>query len=341
MRAAVLTVMKQHEIAGMAVAVTRQGEQHFYSFGLASWETRVPVTNDTLFEVGLISKTYSATLAAYAQALGRLSLADPVERHVPELAGSAFGKVSLLGLATHTAGGFPLQVLDTVRDRAQLMAYLQAWQPSYAGGHAPHVCQSQHRHAGRGHRQCHGPGLCAADAGHAIACWPAQHLSAGAGRQMARYAQGYDKRNQPVRVSPGVLADDLRRQDQRPRPAALRGTEPGGTSGDAKLDQAIADTHRGYFELGGMTQDLVWEQYRYPAPLDTVLEGNSNTVAFETHDARAASAAGAARRRLDQQDRRYQWLLAPTSPSCAGTPDRHRDPGQPQLSQRRSRAPGL
>ena len=36
-----------------------------------------------------------------------------------------------------------------------------------------------------------------------------------------------------------------------------------------------------------MTQDLVWEQYRYPAPLDTVLEGNSNTVAFETHDVRA------------------------------------------------------
>ena len=90
--APVLTVMKQHEIAGMAVAVTRQGEQHFYSFGLASWETRVPVTNDTLFEVGSISKTYSATLAAYAQALGRLSLADPVERHVPELAGSAFGR---------------------------------------------------------------------------------------------------------------------------------------------------------------------------------------------------------------------------------------------------------
>ena len=127
---AVLTVMKQHEIAGMAVAVTRQGEQHFYSFGLASWETRVPVTNDTLFEVGSISKTYSATLAAYAQALGRLSLADPVERHVPELAGSAFGKVSLLGLATHTAGGFPLQVPDTVRDRAQLMAICRPGNPA-------------------------------------------------------------------------------------------------------------------------------------------------------------------------------------------------------------------
>ena len=35
--------------------------------------------------------------------------------------------------------------------------------------------------------------------------------------QMARYAQGYDKRNQPVRVSPGVLADEP--TASRPAPA--------------------------------------------------------------------------------------------------------------------------
>ena len=128
---------------------------------------------------------------------------------------------------------------------------------------------------------------------------------------MARYAQGYDKRNQPVRVSPGVLADEAYGVKTSARDL-LRFVELnlGGTSGDAKLDQAIADTHRGYFELGGMTQDLVWEQYRYPAPLDTVLEGNSNTVAFDARRARAASAAGAARRRLDQQDRRHNGFGA-------------------------------
>ena len=198
----------------MAVAVTRQGEQHFYSFGLASWETRAPVTNDTLFEVGSISKTYSATLAAYAQALGRLSLADPVERHVPELAGSAFGKVSLLGLATHTAGGFPLQVPDTVRDRAQLMAYLQAWQPSYAEARAA-LRQSQHRHAGRGHRQCHGPGLCAADAGHAVARWACPAPIAGAGRPDGALRAG-------LRQAQPAGARESRRAGRRPtasRPA--------------------------------------------------------------------------------------------------------------------------
>ena len=288
-RAAVLTVMKQHEIAGMAVAVTRQGEQHFYSFGLASWETRVPVTNDTLFDVGSISKTYSATLAAYAQALGRLSLADPVERHVPELAGSAFGKVSLLGLATHTAGGFPLQVPDTVRDRAQLMAYLQAWQPSYAEGTRRTYANPSIGMLGVATANAMGQAYVPLMQGTLLPKLglPSTYLQVPAD-QMARYAQGYDKRNQPVRVSPGVLADEAYGVKTSARDL-LRFVELnlGGTSGDAKLDQAIADTHRGYFELGGMTQDLVWEQYRYPAPLDTVLEGNSNTVAFETHDVRA------------------------------------------------------
>ena len=234
MRAAVLTVMKQHEIAGMAVAVTRQGEQHFYSFGLASWETRVPVTNDTLFEVGSISKTYSATLAAYAQALGRLSLADPVERHVPELAGSAFGKVSLLGLATHTAGGFPLQVPDTVRDRAQLMAYLQAWQPSYAEGTRRTYANPSIGMLGVATANAMGQAYVPLMQGTLLPAGPAQHLSAGAGRQMARYAQGYDKRNQPVRVSPGVLADEAYGVKTSARDL-LRFVELnlGGTSGDA------------------------------------------------------------------------------------------------------------
>src|SRR5690606_32211810 len=53
---------------------------------------------------------------------------------LPELAGSRFGQVPLLHLATHTAGGFPLQVPDDIRSEAQLTAYLRAWQPRYPAG---------------------------------------------------------------------------------------------------------------------------------------------------------------------------------------------------------------
>ena len=73
-------VMKAHDISGLAIAVSHDGIQQFYSFGVASKATQAPVTPDTLFEVGSISKLFTATLAAYAQANGQLSLTDPVEK---------------------------------------------------------------------------------------------------------------------------------------------------------------------------------------------------------------------------------------------------------------------
>ena len=53
---------------------------------------------------------------------------------MPELQGSEFAKMTLVNLATHTAGGFPLQVPDAVQTMAQLMDYLKAWTPQYAPG---------------------------------------------------------------------------------------------------------------------------------------------------------------------------------------------------------------
>ncbi|MGH9519435.1 MAG: serine hydrolase, partial [Terriglobales bacterium] len=51
---------------------------------------------------------------------------------------------------------------------------------------------------------------------------------------------------------------------------------------DDKLARAILDTHTGYFKVGNgaMTQDLIWEQYRYPVALTTLLQGNSPAMIF-------------------------------------------------------------
>lgn len=126
--------MRQYGIDGMAIGVSHNGEQRFFNYGDASRQPRRAVSSDTLFELGSISKTFTVTLAAYAQATGRLSLADSPAKWVPELQGSEFAKLTLVNLATHTAGGFPLQVPDAVQNTAQLMDYLKAWTPQYAPG---------------------------------------------------------------------------------------------------------------------------------------------------------------------------------------------------------------
>ena len=66
-RQAVEPVMQRYDIPGIAVGIVVNGRTHIYNFGVASRATRQPVKDTTLFEVGSVSKTFTATLASYAQ----------------------------------------------------------------------------------------------------------------------------------------------------------------------------------------------------------------------------------------------------------------------------------
>ena len=60
---------------------------------------------------------------------------DRASQHRPALQGSRLDGISLLDLATYTAGGLPLQFPDSVqKDRAQIRDYYRQWQPTYAPG---------------------------------------------------------------------------------------------------------------------------------------------------------------------------------------------------------------
>src|SRR5258708_32247816 len=54
---------------------------------------------------------------------------------------------------------------------------------------------------------------------------------------------------------------------------------------DEKLRRAITGTHTGYYRIGAMTQDLIWEQYHYPAQLKDLLAGNSAKANLEANPA--------------------------------------------------------
>src|SRR5579859_6413601 len=127
-------VMEKYGIPGMAVGITAGGRDYVFDYGIASRETRKPVTGATLFEIGSVSKTFTATLTAWAERGGQLSLADRTSKYLPSLLGTKFGEVSLLELATHTPGGLPLQVPDGITTTDQLMQYFHDWQPAYAPG---------------------------------------------------------------------------------------------------------------------------------------------------------------------------------------------------------------
>ncbi len=105
---AIPLVMKKYNIPGMAVGIVVKQHVYVFNYGVASLETRQAVTDATLFEVGSVSKTLTATLASYAQVNGQLNLLDKTSKYLPFLQGSKFGEVSLVHLGTHTSGGLPL-----------------------------------------------------------------------------------------------------------------------------------------------------------------------------------------------------------------------------------------
>ena len=274
---AIQAVMREHDIPGMSIAVTRNGTQRFYNYGVASRETGKPAGSDTLYEVGSISKTYTATLAAYAQARGRLALSDSPAKTLPELAGSDFAKLSLINLGTHTTGGFPLQVPDAIKSQAQLMAYLKAWKPGQAAGtYRTYANPSIGMLGVVAAKSLNRPFKAAMERD----LFPklgltSTYIDVPAAR-MADYAQGYNKQGAPVRVNPGVLADEAYGVKTSARDLIrFVDANMGLNLADAELRDAIAQTHVGYYQLGDMVQDLAWEQLRYPATLGALLTANA------------------------------------------------------------------
>ncbi|HET9029029.1 MAG TPA: class C beta-lactamase [Candidatus Aquilonibacter sp.] len=280
--AAVSTVMAKDVIPGMAVGVTVDGRAYVFTYGVASKQSRRPVTSDTLFEIGSLSKTFTATMASWAQVRHRLSLAAPVDRYMSEFDGTAFGRVSLLSLGTHTPGGLPLQVPDQITSDAELMHWLAQWKPRYAMG-----TERTYSNIGIGML-----GLITAkrmnESFESLAqtqLFPALHLKHTfidvPQSERGNYAWGYTAKGEPVRMKPGVLweeaygvrttaSDLLAFVQENIDPAAL----------PSSLAQAILATHIAYSTAGALTQDLIWEQYRYPVALSSLQEGNSYKTIF-------------------------------------------------------------
>lgn len=91
-------------IQGIAYAVVRNGEpQTVGALGLANVEWQVPATADTVFEIGSISKQFTAALIMSLKEERKLSLSDPVSKHLPESPG-AWRSIQIRHLLTHTSG---------------------------------------------------------------------------------------------------------------------------------------------------------------------------------------------------------------------------------------------
>lgn len=91
--------------AGIALGIIDEtGKQSLYTFGKLDVAKNKPITKSTIFEIGSITKVFTAELLAKFVIEGRVSLDDEVRKFIPALASCDAGKITLKELSTHTSG---------------------------------------------------------------------------------------------------------------------------------------------------------------------------------------------------------------------------------------------
>lgn len=271
-------VIEQFDIPGIAIGVTLDGQQFFFTDGLADRAAARPVDRDTLFELGSNSKLFNVALAALAEQRGLLSLQDPVSAEVPALEGSAFDDITLSDLAAHATGGLPLQVPDDITSADALMTYLGSWQPE---GDAKSLRAYSNVSIGL-------LGLIAGERfGTTYKEAIAQKLLPDLGldstfidvpqTEMGRYAFGYSRADDsPIRVNPGMLdAEAYGIKSSVADMTRFLDAHLGNLALNDEMTAALARTRVSEFDTAHYAQAMIWEGYPWPVDASELAAGNS------------------------------------------------------------------
>ncbi|MBC3380055.1 CMY2/MIR/ACT/EC family class C beta-lactamase [Serratia fonticola] len=279
---AVAPLMQEQGIPGMAVAVIYQGQPYYFTWGLADVAGKKPVTQQTLFELGSVSKTFTGVLGGDAIARGEINLSDPASKYWPALSGKQWQGITLLHLATYTAGGLPLQIPENVTDEASLQNYYQTWQPQWAPGTKRLYSNASIGLFGALMVKPSGMSFEQAMTQRVFQPLKLSQTWINVPQQEDKhYAWGY-RDGKAVRVSPGMFdaeaygvkssIEDMASWVQaNMAPAKVK---------DASLQKGITLAQSRYWHAGDMYQGLGWEMLNWPVKEKTVVEGSDNKNAL-------------------------------------------------------------
>ncbi|MCG6282388.1 class C beta-lactamase [Vibrio diabolicus] len=283
-------LMNEYDIPGLAIAVTIDGKRYFYNYGFADESKGSLVTNDTIFELGSISKTFAATLTGYAQEKGKLNMDDKVKDYIPELENSVLGNTKLVHVATYTAGGLPLQFPSEVTNDAEMMQYYKTWKPEYEAG-----TKRKYSNPSIGLFGYIGALSMKSDYTEMMETLILPKLGMTntfvdvPKDKLNNYAFGYSSEGKPVRVNPGILdaqaygikstsLDMLQYIEANMGQAQL----------NTDIENALERAHTKYFDTDTFTQAVGWEGYDYPVSLSQLLKGNSSDVILNAKPVQAS-----------------------------------------------------
>lgn len=284
-------LIEKQDIPGMAVAVFYDGKPMFFNYGVVDIKSHRPVTENTLFELGSVSKTFTGIVGGYAEQTGILNLSDPATKYSSELTGDQWKNISMLNLATYTAGGLPLQIPDSVTNMKLLWQYYQQWQPQWAPGVMRNYSNASIGLFGA---------LAVKKSNLSFEDYMTQYVFQPLklthtfitvpDSMLSNYAWGY-KEGQPVRVTAGVLdaeAYGVKSTAQDMMTFMQANMDPDSLLADNDtLKKAIISAQSRYYQAGNMFQGLGWEMYNWPINSQEVIAASSNEIALKPHEIKA------------------------------------------------------
>jgi CubicO group peptidase (beta-lactamase class C family) len=91
---------------GLSIGIFKNGKIYTYNYGETTKGNNTMPTDNTLFEIGSITKTFTSTLLAYYVNEGKLRLTDPVTNYLPDsvAANPELKQITVEELSNHTSG---------------------------------------------------------------------------------------------------------------------------------------------------------------------------------------------------------------------------------------------
>lgn len=102
-----VNIMNRLPIPGAVIGVLYDDSVYITPLGITSVEHPLPVTEDTLFQIGSITKTYLATAVMRLVEMGKIDLDKPIRAYIPGLKLAdemVAARVTMRHLLTHTGG---------------------------------------------------------------------------------------------------------------------------------------------------------------------------------------------------------------------------------------------
>lgn len=137
------SLFKSQKIPGMFIGISDNGIRKYYSFGYANPDKKMPFDSATIFEIGSLTKTFTAYVLEMALKEKSISDSSSIINYLPDSVqkNKALQKITFLNLMNHTSGlprlpdNIALESMQPYEnyDEKLLFAFLKDCQPKMPG----------------------------------------------------------------------------------------------------------------------------------------------------------------------------------------------------------------